>query len=278
MKGWLFMNIDLNDKTERLITLLKTYGRVAIAFSGGVDSTYLASVAHEILDNDAVAITINSEAYPPDSIVETRKLADHIGIRLIEIPAQACDIQGFKKNEPDRCYHCKHELFSLMWARARDEGIHVLLDGTNADDTGDYRPGMKALEELNVKSPLRDAGFTKADIRAASRELGLSTWDRQSYACLASRFPYGQELTPELLEKAWRAESLLRELGIRAFRVRSHDTIARIEVDAEGMEIVMEPANRDRIVSHMKSLGYLYVALDLEGFRTGSMNDVLGET
>ena len=165
-----------------------------------------------------------------------------------------------------------------MWARARKEGINFLLDGTNADDIGDYRPGLKALDELDVKSPLRDTGFTKADIRAASRELGLPTWDRQSYACLASRFPYGQELSPELLEKAWRAESLLRELGIRAFRVRSHDTIARIEVDAEGMKTVMDPANRARIVSHMKSLVYLYVALDLEGFRTGSMNDVLEDS
>ena len=269
------MTVDLNNKTERLVTLLKSYRHIAIAFSGGVDSTYLAGIAYKILNNDAVAITINSEAYPPDAILETRKLADHIGIRLIEISARACDIQGFRDNEPDRCYHCKHELFSLMWARAREEGIQVLLDGTNADDTGDYRPGMKALDELDVKSPLRDAGFTKADIRAASRELGLPTWDRQSYACLASRFPYGQELTPDLLEKAWRAESLLLDLGVRAFRVRSHDTIARIEVDAEGMDIVMEPGNRSRIVSHMKALGYLYVALDLEGFRTGSMNDVL---
>ena len=254
---------------------LESFDAVAIAFSGGVDSTFLAKAAVDVLGEHALAITVDSEAYPPESILETRNLAAHMGIRLIELQARACDIPGFRANEPDRCYHCKKELFTLMLNRACQEGITVLMYGSNADDIDDYRPGERALAELGVKSPLRELGFTKTEIREISRELGLPTWNRQSFACLASRVPYGSEITPERLEKIRKAESLLRELGIKHYRVRDHGTIARIELDEDGMALVMKPENRKRVIGHMKSCGFTYITLDLQGFRTGSMNEPL---
>ena len=254
---------------------LESLDAVAIAFSGGVDSTFLAKAAVDVLGKRALAITIDSEAYPPESIQVTRDLAAHMGIRLIELQARACDIPGFRANEPDRCYHCKKELFTLMLNRACQEGITVLMDGSNADDIDDYRPGERALAELGVRSPLRELGFAKPEIREISRELGLPTWNRQSFACLASRVPYGSEITPERLEKIWKAESLLRELDIKHYRVRDHGTIARIELDEDGMALVMKPENRRRVIDHMKSCGFTYITLDLQGFRTGSMNEPL---
>ncbi|MCE5252499.1 ATP-dependent sacrificial sulfur transferase LarE [bacterium] len=269
------MNKNIHTMLSGLHEKISGYGRVAIAFSGGVDSTFLAKAAYDALGDSAIALTVDSEAYPPESIGETRILARHIGIQLLEIPAKACDIPGFRDNEPDRCYHCKKALFTTMLKHANEKGFGILMDGSNADDVNDYRPGMRALDELDIKSPLRELGFTKDDIRALSKELGLPTWNRQSYACLASRFPYGEKLTPELLEKAWKAEAIIRDMGITKFRVRNHGSIARIELDPEDMAVVLKQENRERIINHMKSLGYRYITIDLQGYRTGSMNEVL---
>lgn len=266
----------LREKMIRLKRLLEHYGSVAVALSGGVDSTFLAKASRDVLGGKTAAITVDSEAYPPLSIEDTRTLARLIGIRLIEIPTRACDIPGFAENGPERCYHCKKALFTLMLEKAREAGLSVLIDGSNADDASDYRPGMRALSELGVKSPLMEAGFTKRDIRTISHELGLSTWDRQSSACLASRFPYGSRITPELLERTWRAEAVLKNLGMKRFRVRNHGDLARIEIDPEDMNIFFtNDKARSSVVERLKSLGFTYVALDLSGYRTGSMNEAL---
>lgn len=269
------MNPELKEKYQSLIKELEKYGSVAIAFSGGVDSTFLAKAAFESLGEKALAITVDPEAYPPESIIECRKLAAQIGIKLIEIKENVCEIPEFSANTPERCYYCKKVLFTLMLKKAEEEGIKFLSDGSNIDDLDDYRPGKHALDELSIKSPLRDLGFTKNDIRAISKDLGLPTWNRQSFACLASRFPYGSKITPELLEKTWKAESILRNPGFKYYRVRNHGDIARIELDPEGMNIIMDKSTLEKVVNHMKSLGYKYITLDLQGYRTGSMNEVL---
>ncbi|MFC1485986.1 ATP-dependent sacrificial sulfur transferase LarE [Candidatus Latescibacterota bacterium] len=271
-------NTALHSRRERLESLITSYGTLAVAFSGGVDSTLLAKVAHDILGDRVLAITVDSEAYPPASIEETRCLARDIGIRLVELPARVTEIQGFVKNEPDRCYHCKKALFSLMRDKACELGFNTIADGSNVDDLADYRPGELALEELGVRSPLKEAGFTKQDIRLLSRELGLPTWNRQSYACLASRFPYGTAITPALLNRIGKAEEVFPELGFSHFRVRHHGPIARIEVAPGELPLLFEGDNRKRIISHLKSLGYSYITVDLEGYRSGSMNEVLDET
>jgi uncharacterized protein len=271
----MLIDTELINKFASLKRSLQEFGKVAIALSGGVDSTFLAKTAYDLLGTNAVALTVDSEAYPPDSIEETMKLAQLIGIKLIEIKADACAIPEFSLNPPDRCYYCKKVLFGLMLEKAHEQGITTLMDGTNADDNDDYRPGMQALEELNIKSPLEDLGFTKKDIRALSKELGLPTWNKQSFACLASRFPYGSTITPSLLERTWKAESIFKELGMGRYRVRTHGTLARIELEPEEIFRVMEESIREKIVHHLKSLGYTYVTLDLQGYRTGSMNETL---
>ena len=270
------MKTSILEKKARLERRIQQYGSVAVAFSGGVDSTFLARMCHDALGERALAITIDSEAYPPQNIQDTRNLAKLIGIRLLEIRVSACDIPEFSANESDRCYHCKRFLFKVMLEKTRDEGISVLIDGSNADDLGDYRPGKRAVAELGIQSPLQELDFTKDEIRELSRELGLPTWNRQSFACLASRVPYGSPITPELLERTWRAEAVLDEMGFRQYRVRNHREIARIEVDGESMEVLLrDGSSRETLVERLKALGYRYVVLDLQGYRTGSMNDPL---
>jgi pyridinium-3,5-biscarboxylic acid mononucleotide sulfurtransferase len=270
------MDLSLRKKYQNLIGLIESYGKAGVAFSGGVDSTFLAKISHDILHDKALAITVVSEAYPPDTIDEIRKLADSIGIRLIEILVNVCEIEKFISNEPDRCYHCKKLLFSLMKERLSAEDIHILIDGSNVDDRGDYRPGMRALSELGIRSPLLESGFTKENIRNASKALDLPTWNRQSFACLASRFPYGTRITPELLERTWKAESVLAKMGFSKYRVRNHGNLARIEIDEEDMKILLSNAdNREKVIESFKSLGFTYITIDLQGFRTGSMNEAL---
>jgi len=270
------MDTVLRKKYDNLIETLKIYSKVAVAFSGGVDSTFLAKVAFDTLGDNALAITVQSQAYPHETFTQTRDLAGLIGIGLLEISADVRDIPRFCDNPPDRCYHCKRALFSLMLEKAGEHDIDILVDGSIVDDDTDYRPGHRALNELEIKSPLKDNGFSKSDIRELSKELKLPTWNLQSFACLASRFPYGDRITPELLERVARAEAVLRELDILRYRVRDHGDIARIEVDNEGFDIISRKDVRDKVVESFKSLGYTYVSLDLEGYRTGSMNEPLG--
>ncbi len=260
---------------DELVGHIRNGGPAAIAFSGGVDSTFLARACHDALGDRALAVTVISAAYPPDTADDIAEIAAGIGIRLVAIPVDIADIPRFTDNPPDRCYHCKLALLRLIRDRATVEGINRVFDGSNADDAGDYRPGHRALRELGIESPLLDLGFTKAEIRELSRGLGLPTWDLPSYACLASRFPYGERITLEGLERTWRAEALLHCLGFTGSRVRNHGGIARIEVRPADIAHFLDTPVRERIVTAMKELGYAYVALDLEGYRTGSMNEVL---
>lgn len=269
------MRSELKEKYDNLKTILAETGGLVVAYSGGVDSTLLLKAATEALGDRALAVTATSETYPPQEFAEAKKLATEIGARQRVIHTSELEVEQFRDNPPERCYYCKRELFGKLLEIAREEGLAAVADGSNVDDLGDYRPGMKAAEELGVICPLRDAGLTKDEIREISKELGLPTWDKPSFACLASRFPYGDEITMEKLTQVAAAEQVLRGLGLGQLRVRHHGQTARIEVDAEGFEAVIRSDNRARIVEELHKIGYLYVALDLDGYRTGSMNEPL---
>ncbi|GAW91020.1 ATP-dependent sacrificial sulfur transferase LarE [Calderihabitans maritimus] len=269
------MNNTAEHKLEKLKNILSEMGGVVIAFSGGVDSTFLTKVAHEVLGDKALAVTATSETYPQHELEEAKRLAGSLGVRHLIIRSEELEVPGFADNPPDRCYHCKKELFSKLKQVAEEQGLAYIIDGSNADDIHDYRPGMKAIRELGVRSPLREAGLTKEEIRELSRAMNLPTWNKPSFACLSSRFPYGDKITREKLRMVGEAENYLRQLGLEQLRVRHHGQIARIEVKPDAFPLILKEA--PNIVSKLKGLGYNYVTLDLEGYRTGSMNEVLKE-
>ena len=249
-----------------------------IAFSGGVDSAFLASVAHEVLGPRALAVTGFSPSLPGGELDDARRLARLIGIDHELIATHEMDDSSYVKNGPDRCFHCKDDLYGRLAAMATERGYAFVLDGCNVDDTGDYRPGRQAAARHGVRSPLLEAGLTKDDIRALSRQRGLPTWDKPAMACLASRLPYGTPVTVESLGRIAQAEEYLRSLGIRQVRVRHHvlpggDTVARIETDSVGMQTLL--TFHREVTERLKTLGYLYVTLDLAGYRTGSLNEGL---
>ncbi len=264
-----------DSKYLQLISNLKTMNRLAIAFSGGVDSTFLLKVAADVLVDRVVAVTAVSAIYRTDEIEAAEQFAEALGVRHVLIENHALNNPSFVQNPPNKCYLCKRDLFTQIKAFAKAENIPHVADGTNLDDMKDYRPGLKALEELEIQSPLRDAELTKSDIRALSKELHLSTWDQPSQACLASRFPYQEPIIVSALEMVRQAEQYLSDLGFRQFRVRHHDQLARIEVVPEELNRITEKKLKNSIVSTFKTLGYVYVTLDLEGFRSGSLNEVL---
>jgi uncharacterized protein len=268
------MDATLKAKRDRLVGLLREMGGCVIGFSGGVDSTFLFAVAAEALGERVLAVTATSETYPLRELREARELAAGLGGRHRVIVSEELDIPGFSENPTDRCYHCKKELFSKLRAIADEEGLPQVLDGSNVDDLGDYRPGRNATRELSVRSPLIEAGLSKDDIRELSRAMGLSTWNKPAFACLSSRFPYGVRITRERLTRVGRAEEALRGLGFRVVRVRHHGDVARLEL---GPEEFLQAVNgfRDEIVRLVKEAGYAYVALDLQGYRTGAMNETL---
>ena len=267
--------MNTEQKYENMKAYIWELGSVAIAFSGGVDSTFLLKSAHDVLGDKAIAITARSFSFPKRELDEATTFCGQEGITQIICDTKELEIDGFSKNPPNRCYLCKHEIFSNILSIAKKHGINHVAEGSNMDDTGDYRPGMIAIKELDVKSPFRYSELYKHEIRQLSKKMGLPTWNKPSFACLASRFPYGEEITVPRLTMIDKAEQFLLDMGFTQVRVRFHGNLARIETDTDGFTFMMSENNREIIHTAFKEIGFTYIAMDLLGYRTGSMNETL---
>lgn len=263
-----------DEKYEKLLEILKSYGSALVAFSGGVDSTFLAKAAHEALKDNMAAGTAVSETFPDRDKDAAAEFCRKEGIRQLVIRTDELSIPEYAANPANRCYYCKKNLFATLQKKAEEEHLSVVCEGSNVDDLGDYRPGLQAIKELGIHSPLREAGLHKQEIRELSKKLGLPTWNKPAAACLASRFVYGERITAKKLSMVGAAEDFLADLGFSQLRVRMHgENLARIEVPAEELEKVL--AHREEILTKFTALGFTYITLDLRGYRTGSMNEVL---
>ncbi len=266
---------ELLNKYEELKEYLHSLDSVSVAFSSGVDSTFLLYAAKEALGDKVLAITASSCSFPIRELEEAKAFCEEHGIRQVIVKTEELKIEGFSHNPKNRCYLCKKELFKKLRDISDREGIKEIAEGSNLDDNGDYRPGLLAVEEMNIKSPLRHIGFTKGQIRILSEYLGLSTWNKQSFACLSSRFPYGEEITEKKLEMVDKAEQMLLDLGFHQLRVRIHGNVARIELEPAEFPRFMEEGIRLKVYKAFKAIGFAYVSLDVLGYRTGSMNETL---
>ena len=267
--------MDINEKFEKLKNYLSSLESVVVAFSSGVDSTFLLKTAHDVLGDKVIAVTAESCSFPKRELNEAKLFCQKEGIKHIVVESEELEIDGFCKNPVNRCYLCKKELFEKITEIAKENNIKNIVEGSNIDDNGDYRPGLQAVSELNIKSPLRYAELNKNEIRELSKKLELNTWDKQSFACLSSRFVYGEEITKEKLSMVDKAEQLLLDLGFHQLRVRIHGTIARIEVLPDEFPKLIEEKNKLKIVTEFEKYGFTYISMDLKGYRTGSMNETL---
>ena len=263
--------LSLEQKNKKLEEILSQMGKILVAFSGGVDSTFILAKAKDVLGKEnVIAVTANSETFPDREFNEASRLIQSLGVTHKKIVIHELENKDFVENSRFRCYHCKTNLFTKVKELAEELGLPYVVDGTNASDVHDYRPGMKALQELGIESPLKEAGLSKEDIRSLSKDMNLPTWDKPSYACLSSRIPYGTEITQDKIEQLDACEDYLYVLGLKQFRVRHHDTIARIETSERDFQLVLQ--YRHEIEKKFKEYGFVYITLDLTGYRTGSMN------
>ena len=267
--------MTIDEKFKKLKSILKSMGEVVIAFSGGVDSTFLLKVAKDVLGDRVLGILADSPTYPSREYKEAMKIASQIGVEIKVIHTKETDDIKFRENPVNRCYFCKTELFTKIKDIAKKENFKNIVDGSNADDLGDYRPGMKALEEKNIRSPLKEAGLSKSEIRQLSKMLNLPTWDKPALACLSSRFPYGEKIDLKKLNMIDEVENYLHDEGFENVRARHYDKTLRIEVSQNEIDKFFDFKTRERVVKRVKEIGYTYVTLDLEGYRQGSMNEVL---
>lgn len=267
--------MEIESKLNNLKKHLKQLPSIAVAYSGGVDSTFLLKIAHDVLGDKVIAVTARSSTYPEREFRDAVKFVREMRISHQVVSFNELDVPGFADNLPERCYFCKREFLSKVVATAHEHNIRHVVEGSNVDDRGDYRPGMQAVRELGVASPLQEAGLGKEEIRILSRKMDLPTWNKPAFACLASRFPYGQKITRNKLQVVDQAEQFLMDLGLRQVRVRHHGEIARIEVSPEERSFFFDTDLMDKIYEKFKQLGFLYTALDLKGYRTGSMNETI---
>ena len=275
----------IHEKKQHLESYLRELGSVVIAFSSGVDSTFLLKTAHDILGEKAIAVTARSCSFPVRELNEAKAFCEAEGIKHIIVESEELSIDGFRQNPKNRCYLCKRELFTKILDIAKEHGISYVAEGSNMDDNGDYRPGLIAVAELDVKSPLREAQLTKDEIRQLSKEMNLPTWEKQSFACLSSRFVYGETINEEKLSMVDKAEQRLLDLGFHQIRVRIHESsygnnkgyIARIEIDRSEFEKIIQPEISEQLDEYLHELGFLYVTLDLNGYQMGSMNKTISE-